>query len=640
MRERGIWMGAALVALVALVAGFGGGPPPADAAPIAPDPPGTRSVTLVTGDRVLTGSSGAGGVRVRPGPGREGMRFSVSVEHGHLYVVPGDMLARTSSGRVDRRLFDVTALRAGGHDGAPTSGRIGAPATRPEVKSHNVTLRHIDRAGGATPNYRVRVGSYGEPVDVHPYDPGGTVTFPLPAGRYLITSWIGEPDGQQSMVVQPWIDLTSGDVTITVDARKAAPVDISVPDESTTMMMGLVQYQAGPESSIVGGVIGDGGLDGVYVAHLGAEAPADQFAATATAHFAEPGPDGDFADSPTRYNVAHCRYGRMWDGLVRRPGAADFTAIKPRDLHPGPANRALLGISGAPGTGVPGPVLWDFPIAFRPDAHRTEYFAGDGVRWWQNYQRFAVVGEELTELTAEHATWQPITAGARGPRWAAAVVGPALPGGDSPRPPAERSGDVLHFRIPMFSAGAPRMAGVSPVTAARTVLYREGAVVGESDEAGYGDFPVPARAATYRLHTHAVRDVSDLSTTVDAAWTFRSAPVAKPGGEALPLLVVRFEPRLDPRDRAPAETVFDLPVRVEWLRPGRPAVTRMEIDVSYDDGAHWRPATLTGHPGGWTARLTHPPVADGHVSLRARATDSLGSTVEQTVIRAYGLAGR
>jgi hypothetical protein len=39
------------------------------------------------------------------------------------------------------------------------------------------------------------------------------------------------------------------------------------------------------------------------------------------------------------------------------------------------------------------------------------------------------------------------------------------------------------------------------------------------------------------------------------------------------------------------------------------------------------------------ARVRHPAV-DGFVSLRATATDGAGSTVEQTVIRAYRIAMR
>ena len=58
------------------------------------------------------------------------------------------------------------------------------------------------------------------------------------------------------------------------------------------------------------------------------------------------------------------------------------------------------------------------------------------------------------------------------------------------------------------------------------------------------------------------------------------------------------------------------------------------MQVSYDDGATWQSAPVSGGGSKWTASVTHPAGA-GHVSLRAIATDSKGGKVEQTIIRAY-----
>jgi subtilisin family serine protease len=59
----------------------------------------------------------------------------------------------------------------------------------------------------------------------------------------------------------------------------------------------------------------------------------------------------------------------------------------------------------------------------------------------------------------------------------------------------------------------------------------------------------------------------------------------------------------------------------------------LRVEVSFDGGATWRPARMTGH----TAKLTHPS-GTGFVSLRATATDNRGNTVEQTIINAYRFA--
>ncbi|MFF5203421.1 S8 family serine peptidase [Micromonospora parva] len=104
-------------------------PAPASATATAPASPGgtgqttpggptanrSSTVTLITGDRVTVTGSGAA---VRPGAGRESVQFLVRRERGRLSVTPTDALPLLRSGRVDRRLFDVTGLVEAGYDDA------------------------------------------------------------------------------------------------------------------------------------------------------------------------------------------------------------------------------------------------------------------------------------------------------------------------------------------------------------------------------------------------------------------------------------------------------------------------------------------------------------------------------------------
>jgi hypothetical protein len=60
------------------------------------------------------------------------------------------------------------------------------------------------------------------------------------------------------------------------------------------------------------------------------------------------------------------------------------------------------------------------------------------------------------------------------------------------------------------------------------------------------------------------------------------------------------------------------------------------VQVSYDDGATWRPVPVLGTGLERTALVFHPR-GDGFVSLRASAVDSNGNAVEQTIIHAYAL---
>ncbi|WP_199432798.1 S8 family peptidase [Qaidamihabitans albus] len=69
-----------------------------------------RSVTLLTGDRVVTGTEGRRVLRIVPGEDRSTVTFSTYQRNGHQYVLPSDAGPRVAAGVLDERLFDVTEL--------------------------------------------------------------------------------------------------------------------------------------------------------------------------------------------------------------------------------------------------------------------------------------------------------------------------------------------------------------------------------------------------------------------------------------------------------------------------------------------------------------------------------------------------
>jgi hypothetical protein len=77
-----------------------------------------RSVTLLTGDRVVLSPGGTPGRQIIPGPGRRDVRFLTFGSDGHEYVVPADAAPLIVSGKLDRRLFDITALVEAGYTDA------------------------------------------------------------------------------------------------------------------------------------------------------------------------------------------------------------------------------------------------------------------------------------------------------------------------------------------------------------------------------------------------------------------------------------------------------------------------------------------------------------------------------------------
>ncbi|GAA0490070.1 peptidase [Paractinoplanes deccanensis] len=118
-------------ALVGVLIGAGGaaglppGPAAAAAAPAAPVPAAAppavaQTITLVTGDVVELAPAGDDRVAatVRPGPGRERVRFStVETEQG-VRVLPSDALPLLREGRLDAELFDVQHLIEQGYGDA------------------------------------------------------------------------------------------------------------------------------------------------------------------------------------------------------------------------------------------------------------------------------------------------------------------------------------------------------------------------------------------------------------------------------------------------------------------------------------------------------------------------------------------
>jgi subtilisin family serine protease len=80
----------------------------------AAEPAAARSVTLVTGDRVELQPSGLPAVVAAPG--RQSVPFRISTSGGHVRVVPIDAAGLIAQGRLDPRLFDVTALAESGYD--------------------------------------------------------------------------------------------------------------------------------------------------------------------------------------------------------------------------------------------------------------------------------------------------------------------------------------------------------------------------------------------------------------------------------------------------------------------------------------------------------------------------------------------
>jgi hypothetical protein len=107
----------------------------------------SRTVTLITGDRVSL--TAGGGISVMPRAGRADIPMLTSTVSGHVRVVPADALPLLRAGRLDPRLFDVTGLLADGY----TDRRTDLPIIASTAAASRRRRAHDDRRQGPRTAY-------------------------------------------------------------------------------------------------------------------------------------------------------------------------------------------------------------------------------------------------------------------------------------------------------------------------------------------------------------------------------------------------------------------------------------------------------------------------------------------------------
>ncbi|WNV83777.1 S8 family serine peptidase [Umezawaea sp. Da 62-37] len=496
-----------------------------------------------------------------------------------------------------------------------------------EVESYQVTLNYTGQDGAPSSTYSTLLIGFDNGGVYFPYDEDGSVELRLPKGNYYASTTIRT--GELSAVL-PYPGFTvTREATVELDARLAKPISVSVPDQGATAdfaEIGEVRMQG--KSGLVGFTGFLGGFDGrVSIGNIGPAVGADEFSSLISTHWT----GTPMGTTPVNHRTGKLFSGKAPTGYTAALAKRDFAEVKTR-IGPSAEGRdtwfglgAVDPIGGGGGwlkqTAAPGEVI--------------DNLAGDGVRWRSSYRAYQSPDPAApfdTLLNGDPRSYQA------GKRYSGtintAVFGPAQQTNGYHLARAE---DTIYVNVALFGDGAGN-PGYSAFDSARTTLFREGTKVGETDSDAYGQFPVPAAAGSYRLETEATRakGVSDVSTKVSGAWTFRSAHAGAEALEPLPLTLVRFQPKLDAANSTPAGRLLRVPLVVQQ-NPGADngRVGRVSVDVSFDDGKTWRHAPVVGD----SALVFNGP-AGGFASLRAKTTDSKGNTAENTVIRAYKIAGR
>ncbi len=514
-----------------------------------------------------------------------------------------------------------------------------------EPESYDLTLRHVDRAGRQTPYHF----SFLWGVDADRYRPlfgtGGVATLRVRRGTYHVDATVNtqRPDGDwdSAKLVRPAVEVTA-DTTLVMDARQAQPVRITFDRHGVEpQAVGIGYSRLRDDRALFTGVLGDD-LARVYTRQDGA-APGQELTGNVGGVWVVPDRYGAVDRSPVTYNLGWFQPEVFPTGFTRHLVDGDLARVHATYRTQADHKRATkvwvsrdTALDAAVGFGIP----FQLPLT------RTEFHNTDGLQWSADLEQFEIVNKSARYETFLSGVAPDQPAGQTSVEdWNTAVFGPGFGGTDLW---AQRNGDQLTFNVPLFSDSTSDRYGRSAVNAARTALYRDGELVGETAISGTGDFAVPETEHRYRLLAEATRSgVSELSTRVAAEWTFASRrPAEDPdpkdpkgkgkGGFPLPLLAVRFAPPGLDLDNGTRADAADIPLTVQQ-QAGVPAeqLTTVTVEASANDGRTWVPATVT-RTGERTAvaHVEHPRHAS-YISLRARVTDAAGNTVDQTIIRAY-----
>ncbi|XVS61246.1 S8 family serine peptidase [Actinosynnema sp. CA-299493] len=527
-----------------------------------------------------------------------------SVSPTRVTVPPGGAAEVAVTGDPRRASAD------GAHSGTVVATANGAEVLRTpvglnrEVESYPVTFDHPGAPEGRAFTLLVHMTT-----GAHTYVRDGVVR--LPKGDYLVQTLLGPEEGPHTIVTRPDLRV-EGAVRAVLDAGPAGPLEVVAPDPAATPggHRLVVERTLGEHTVSVEAYHPGGFRPGTRVGHAGPVLPAGELTVFVAAQYTSPSAD---------YWLGWAEQGRVPDGFVRRPGAADLAEVRTTiALKYLGGFRELGGHVVAP-SGTTGP---GFFTDLGPSSTSTRYTTPD-VGWQTLFFDEGALMSAKQERYGAGRTYDR--------SFGAPVIGPVMYSGDYPN--LARTGNEVSFSLSLFGDREGN-EGYSKVTSARTALYRDGALVGENDSSGHGVFPVPPGPAVFRARTEVTRapEVSDFSTRITVDWTFRSGTTNRE--RRLPMSVVRFTPELDAAGSAPAYRPLTVPLVVDHQRGvDNPPLRHFRVEVSYDDGATWVSLPVLGR----AALVGNRAKPGTFASLRVHATDGRGGELSQTVLRAYRL---
>ncbi len=492
-----------------------------------------------------------------------------------------------------------------------------------EPESYDVTLDYIGHDGKPANAWDYLLLGYDRRTFVQGAAPTGTAKIRVPKGKYLVSTFFDTPSGDPNVrskltvAYEPSIEIT-GTKTLTFDARTAHEPSITVDRKDVTQASGSLTVQLDAGEFGFGSGWGTRDWNGFYV-HPSATS-AEGFTWSASSVLAKQNAEGTFYGSPFQFHSQTTGEDKLPVAIRHSDRERDMAQVDAT------LKARVPGSTGARNNGVHGPLPFKLKEFYTP-----------GMAWSRSlFEDFGPAVPPTVVVDVNPKTFQR---GAKSTeQWNTAVFGPAFPAvpAEATGAWAGRQGDQLFVNTQLFAdgTGEHRMIDFGN-SKGSTKLTANGKLVAESADAGYLYTPVPAAKTGYRLHAEGNR--VPLSSKVTADWTFSSETVPGDRAKALPLLAVRFEPKLDDHNQGRAGSVLTVPVTVQ--RNGAKAdvtnVRTPQVEVSYDEGKTWQRTTVFKAGNRWLLTLLHPKNAKS-VSFKAKTGDAQGS-VDQTVIQAYTL---
>ncbi|MER6631716.1 S8 family serine peptidase [Streptomyces sp. NPDC000987] len=576
---------------------------------------GTKDVTL----KLTSTATGPKGQAAPAGFFKLGAT-TVTVPAGGKATV--DLTVDTRLGGTVDGMYSAYVTATGGGQAVRT-----AAAVQREVQSYDVKLKFIDRDGNPAKNYLATlfgVSGLGEGRFYSPYDPSGTVTTRVPKGNYVLdTGVMVDPEdvtkGLDSLA-QPKLNVTKN-TTITLDARTAKPVDITVPDAAAKSEF------ASPGYAIQSGGVGIAfgwwldSYDNFRTKGLGPEVTDGSLTQQWDGHWTK-GDDEEY-DTTTGAVVK-----QLATGYTKHYKASELATVK---VGMGAAASGKKGAVSAVGwlPNSSGASSIGMPQAL-PGTRKLHLSTSGGVQWNLEFTQYGGTDSEgfpISEAGYVIDAPQTFKAGQTYSKtFNTAVFGPHLNYDYG----LYRDGNSISGLVPLFADGKAH-AGSSLFTSVTTTLYRNGTKVGSNNDPlfGEGEFKVPSGEAEYKLTTSVKRTVkvAAASTRIDASWTFRSKKTTD--FTKLPASTVRFNAATGLDSKVEAGKTVSIPVVVEGSAKGS-NLKSLGVWVSYDYGQTWKKVNVVH------GKITVKNPAKGKaISFHAKITDKKNNKSTLSIYNAY-----